>query len=294
MRIAVWNRRGLIAPIVGALGIAGSLLVFTPSARAEEPTGWTDTAELSLVATSGNSENTTFGFKNQLRRAWDRSSFQLDAGGIRVESKTFTRFAVGAPTSFNVVETSVTDVTAENYYLIGRYDRKITDRFFWFAGGGWDRNEFAGIKNRYNGFGGVGNVWVDTETVKFRTDYAISYTKQDDLIDVPGVSDDFVGVRVGWNYLHQFGANTTYVNDLIIDENLDETQDYRANMINSVAVAMNSRVALKVGLQWLYDNEPSFEGVTLFDVPGGTVLGTVPAQLDELDTVLTASLVVNF
>ena len=49
--------------------------------------------------------------------------------------------------------------TAENYYLRGRYDRNITERFFWYGGVGWDRNEFAGIKNRMTVFGGVGNLW---------------------------------------------------------------------------------------------------------------------------------------
>jgi hypothetical protein len=69
-------------------------------------------------------------------------------------------------------------------------------------------------------------------------------------------------------------------------------------MVNSVAVTMSDRLALKISLQWLYDNEPSFEAVPLFDmdpsIPGAVLLGQVPRQLDNLDTIFTTSLVINF
>jgi hypothetical protein len=107
-----------------------------------------------------------------------------------------------------------------------------------------------------------------------------------------------MGLRVTSKYEHKFGETTTYWNETILDENLDETSDYRVNMINSVAVTMSDRLALKVSLQWLYDNEPAFEDVPVFDmdpsIPGAVLLGQVPRQLDELDTIFTTSLVVNF
>jgi hypothetical protein len=66
-------------------------------------------------------------------------------------------------------------------------------------------------------------------------------------------------------------------------------------MVNSVAVAMNRRLALKVSLQWLYDNQPSLQLVDLFNppFPPGTPAGRAQVELDELDTIFTASLVVN-
>ncbi len=272
-----------------------------PWAVAQEPAEhrWRDTAEFSYVVTSGNAETSTFGLKNKLWRTWERASFEFNAGGVRAESERVTRAAVGTQDDFSVQERSETDVTAESYYLNGRYDRKLTDRFFWFGGGGWERNRFAGVEDRWSAAGGVGNVWVDRDTVKFRTDYAVTGTKQEDVVENPEVDDTFLGARVSWAYLHTFGAATTYTNDLVLDENLEETSDFRANMINSVAVAINTRLALKVSLQLLYDNDPSFVQVDLFDPadppPGGTPTGTkVAVELDELDSLFTASLVVNF
>ena len=127
-----------------------------------------------------------------------------------------------------------------------------------------------------------------------RTDYAVTYTKQEDVVENPIKDETFGGLRLSSAYFHKFGESTTYTNDLVLDENLDETSDFRADMTNSVAVSMNARLALKVSFQYLYDNEPSFEEVDLFDSSGTDTGETVLTQLDEVDTIFTASLVVNF
>jgi putative salt-induced outer membrane protein YdiY len=261
-----------------------------PSLLAQEPPsppGWSDTGEFSYVMTSGNSETSTLGLKNLLKRTFDSSSFEIRAGAIRAETTTKTRIVVAGPA---VQEDSSTATSAENYYLNGRFDRKISEKFFWYGGVGWDRNQFAGIDNRYAVMGGVGNIWSNTDTLKFRTDYALTYTKEEDVVPNPDVKDKFGGVRFSWNYLHKFGDSTTYGNDFIVDENLNDTQDYRGDMTNWVAVAMSKRLALKVSLQWLYDHQPALVEVT---DPNG-VLPSQLVPLETLDTIFTTSLVVKF
>jgi len=130
--------------------------------------------------------------------------------------------------------------------------------------------------------------------VKFSTGYGLTFTDQEDVNAVPGSSDTFLGARASWDYMNKFGANTVYNNVLIIDENLDETSDYRANMINSLAVSMSEKMALKLGLQLLYDNEPSFDLLEVVDSAGNILGPIVPVPFDDLDTIFTASLVINF
>lgn len=288
-------RRTTVLSIIVAAAAAA------PRALADAPRpGWADTAELSFVATSGNTVTQTLGFKDKLTRTWERSLFTVNAGGIRVKTTTTDRFAVGPNTSnFIVFESERTDLTAENYYLNGRFDHNISARFFWFGGAGWDRNTFAGIQNRYTAVGGVGNIWRDDDHLRFRTDYGVTYTKQNDVVLNPLTNDKFAGARFSWSYLHRLGAATTYTNDLVLDENLDETKDLRANMINSLSVAMTKRLAIKASVQWLYDNRPSFKDIDLLDVnptppPNLIKTGTVPFELDRLDTIFTTSVVVNF
>ena len=142
---------------------------------------------------------------------------------------------------------------------------------------------------------GVGNNWKDEENLKFKTTYGATITKQNDVSPVPGVDDTFGGLRVAWDYLNQFGQSTTYTNVLIVDGNLGETSDWRVDMQNGLGVSISKKLALKVGLQLLYDNEPAFELLDLFAQDGTPVAGeTRLVPLDELDTIFTVSLVVNF
>ena len=247
------------------------------------------------MTTGGNSETSTLGFKDVLRKSWERSAFELKAGAIRAESTSTARIAVGpSNTNFTVIETKDTALSAENYFLNGRYDRTISKSFFWFVGSGWDRNRFAGVENRYSGVAGVGNNWVDTDRVKYRTDYSLTYTREDDVVAAPDVKKDYAGARLSSRLVRKLGATSSFGNDLAVDENLDETRDLRVDMTNWLAASMTSRLALKVSLQWLYDNRPAFRVVDR-EFPVGTSTGqTVLVELERLDTIVTASLVVNF
>ncbi len=277
-----------------AVGLGGTVAAQAQDKAADDH--WKDTAEFSYVVTAGNSETSTLGFKDRLGRKWDRSGFELNAGGVRAEATAKTRTAIGTSTNFSIDEESATALTAESYFLNGRYNRKISGHFFWFVGAGWDRNRFAGVQNRSVGVAGIGNTWIDGERTKFRTDYSTTYTDEKDVTENPNFRATFSGLRVSSSLLRKIGENATFTDDLILDENLAETSDYRANMTNSLAVAMSRRLALKVSLQWLYDHQPAFKEIDLLDAPppAGVKTGTVLAQLDDLDTIFTASLVVNF
>ncbi|HYV84930.1 MAG TPA: DUF481 domain-containing protein [Patescibacteria group bacterium] len=262
---------------------------------------WSDTAELGFVATTGNSQTSTFGLKNSLVREHDKSRFEVKLGGIRVTTTDRSLFAVGTPTDFEGIDGDP-KTTAESYYLNGRYDRKITEKFFWFGGAGWDRNEPAGIQNRYTVGAGVGNIWIDVPRRNWRTDYAVTGTREDDVVEPPDFNDTFAGVRVSSKFTQKFGPQDSgaYVNDTAVDENLSDTSDWRVNMTNSVALNMSTRIALKVSLQWLYDNVPAFKSVDLFgaqDAQGNPINPAgikVPVEADNLDTIFTTALVIKY
>jgi len=298
------RRRGLIAAVLAAAVAvsAGTALAQTPAPPAPEKKmpKWSDSAELGWVATAGNSESNSYSLKNTLLHEGERDLFEVKLGALKVKTTDVRLYAVGDPTDFERQEEKDSRTTAENYFLTGRYDRNITEQFFWFAGAGWDRNQFAGIQNRYVAFGGVGNKWFDTDRRKWRTDYSVTGTKQENVVDDPDFDDTFVGIRLSSTFLQKFGDNDagTFGNDTIVDENLNETEDWRVNMTNWVALNMTGHLALKVSLQWLYDNLPSLKEVDLFPPtdPGGTgtPIGTVLVDLDELDSIFTTALVIKY
>lgn len=278
--------------VLSAMAV-GFILAQTALADDEEAvrTGWSDTAELSLLATGGNSDAQTLAFRNALARRWDRSSLTITAAAVRAETTTTSRVAVGTAASFDVLESASTALTAENYLLRGRYDREISERLFWLAGLGWDRNQFAGVENRVNASAGLGTLWFEREDARFKTDYSLTFTDEE---DVSGSSESFAGIRVSYDYLRKLTATTDFGSQLVLDENLDDTADLRADLVNSLSVAMSDRLALKVSLQLLYDREPALGALPLLDPTGSPTGETVLAELEELDTALTVSLVANF
>ena len=78
------------------------------------------------------------------------------------------------------------------------------------------------------------------------------------------------------------------------DENLNETDDFRSDLINAVAVSMNSRLALKVSWQLLFDNLPSLVEIPLTSLVGAPTGDTVFTELDNVDNLFTFALVASF
>ncbi|MDH3405001.1 MAG: DUF481 domain-containing protein [Acidobacteriota bacterium] len=279
------------ATLSTAVLVAGSMPAW---GQDEEKTlGWSKNAELSLVATSGNAESETFSLKASFVRTMERSTLALSAAGLRAESTTTSRVAIGPP-PFTVRETSVTVPTAENYALRGRYDHLVSETFFWHAGLTWERNEFAGFTKRLTGIGGVGNLWWDREGSRFRTDYSLTWTSQDDLVANAALADGFLGVRFSYDYWRRLTATTELSSILIADQRLDASADWRADFTNSLSISISDRLALKVGLQALYDNLPALGLAPIVDATGAPTGGTVPFELEKLDTIFTTALVVDF
>ena len=138
---------------VGTLSMPGH-------ATAQDETGaytWENSTELSFVSTGGNASSSTLGLKSTLTATGGRSTFKIEVGGIRGETTFRTRTATGSATNFTVDETTNSQLTAENYFVRGRYDRAFASAFA-FSGAGWDRNTFAGIQNRYSLVAGLGTL----------------------------------------------------------------------------------------------------------------------------------------
>lgn len=277
-----------------------ALLTAVPSAVAEEKKlGWTDQAELTYVATAGNAEATTLGLRNLLTHTGASSLFTFEASALRADATTRTFTAqLGPADEVIVTETSDTDVTAEKYLARLRYERTLSGAFYGFVGAGWEQNELAGIHSRTSAVAGVGRVWFERDDAKFKTDLGATWTREEPTVfrrGVPrgfGQAVDFGGLRFTWGYLRKLGPKqtTTYTNDLIVDANLDDTDDLRADMVNALAVAMTDRLALKVSHQLLYDHQPGFRVIPI----GSTnIPGFVTRELDDVDTVVTVALVVN-
>lgn len=273
---------------------AGMLLVGAGGLAAQEEVGgWEAKTELSFVQTGGNASASTLGLANLFTRDWGSTQIKIDFGGVRTETTRFTRTATGTADNFNVTETTNSELSAENYFARTRLDRKLSDRTSVFGQTGWLRNTFAGLDNRFVTVAGIANQWVDTDQQKLRTAYGVTFTKQDDVVPNPDISDTFVGAQFTSEFWRQLTETAEWTSTLVVDGNGDDTSDIRADWVNALGVSMSDRLALKTTLQLLFDNQPSLVGVPLTG-PGGADAGTVLVPLDEFDRVFTVALVVSF
>jgi putative salt-induced outer membrane protein YdiY len=280
--------------IVAGLVFLALSAAAAPAQEEDRETGWFDEAELSLVATDGNSQSETFSLRNTLTRIWEKAEFKLAAGGLRAETTDLTRSAVGTSLAdATLVESSTTAVTAERYLLDARYEYRVSNRRYWYGALRWDRDEPAGIQNRSSGAAGVGSSWLDNEKSRWHTDYGLTYTIQEDVVEPAGAGDGFLGFRLSSDYWRQLTATSKFSNQTVVDQNLDESSDLRAHMVNALSVRISDRLALKVSQEVQFDKSPALVAVPIFTPAGEPVGEELFVEADEVDTTLSLALVVT-
>jgi putative salt-induced outer membrane protein YdiY len=255
--------------------------------------GWSFTGRLTTVFTGGNSESSTFGLGGTVRNVAKSGAFKVESGAIRTESGLTTRRAIGSTASFRVDEQTTYEKTAEALFARGRYDLNVNSHFIVFAGVDWLRNTFSGIDSRFLIAAGAGNSWSDTDTFRFKTDYGLTYTFQQDVVENPFIKQNFPGLRVSYDLMRQLTASTRFESGLITDLNIDNTDDLRADFTNALSIAINSMFAFKPSLQLSWRNNPALTQVDLFAANGTPTGDKVLVPLQKLDSFINLALVVT-
>jgi len=276
----------VLAPLVAA-GDAGA----AAEGEEEPPKRWTNSTDLSLVLTDGNADAFTFGLKDTLEYRTPKSLARFRIDALRSDTSDDTYLLVEPGLTFEpgetltVYTTSVVRPGAEpdvaRYFAEGRYERDLSGKATWNTGASWDRNEDAGILNRYIVFGGVGHTWRSGDDFSFRTSYGMSATDREEDVPDPLKDRRFPGARLTSSLRDLWGKSTTYDNEFTFNVSLKDLSDYNAELVQSLAVSMSPTLSLKVSLQFLYSGEPALEDgdvlarVLLFDPDG------IPGNGDE-------------
>ena len=304
------------------LALAAALACAAPlsAQEAAPPIGfdWTNTTELSYVETGGNASSSTLGAKLALEGKGDPHTWRFEAGGVYASADVRSRRAVGTPEDFELVETVRSETTAESYFARTRYDRSLGPAFA-FGGFGWERNTFSGIRHRLSTVAGVGRTFTDGPQARFKADLGFTYTIQKDVAPAPNADEGFGGLRASIEARRAVSSNAQLRMDVVLDDNLEELEDLRADILTSLSVAISGLQQLGAPA-WV---QPVFNGTVLIVAVGlsgyatrikaararqrqlaridaplesttGTPLGaTVPVVGRELDRVVTIALVIT-
>lgn len=277
---------------------AAAVLAAAAAAPAAEVPGWYSTADLSFVMSEGNTRTNSLGIKGDLRRTWLRTSWRTNASFVRTAVGEPTRRAVGTGAADAALEKGPRVTKAEKLFVDTDFMRRVTERFYWDIGGTLERDRFAGLNSRLLGKAGVGYLWENREDARFSTGVAATYTTQDEVIDDPETENSFAGVQFNADGERRFGDTdqNVYSSQLVVDQNLQDTDDLRANWAHSLAVAMTRRFALQLGVQLTFANQPRLVEFPLFVRTAQGLAESnlkIPGRAEKLDTTATVSLVIN-
>ena len=215
----------------------------------------------------------------------------MSLGALRTRTAA-ERFAVGTQDNFEAINDPKRVLDNERYYVLGKYQRNISENFFWMTGAGWDRDMNAGIHDREVLFLGVGNTWTNTEETKLKTEYAVTFTRRIDALPDPLRNEKFSEIRLALDYFQLVRGNNQFEIDFVYFLNVNQVNDFRFDSTNLFTSKFSSMFALRVSLQFLFQNLPALEQLDLFNLQRVS-LGTAVVRKRKLDSIFKFSFVIT-
>jgi len=211
--------------------LAGS--AFAEDAAATPAKKWKNETEASLVSANGNTKATTYSAKNTFGYAWTNSSIELIGGALGSNSQD--------------------SVTAEKYFASEKYSYKLSDRNYAFEKIGWERDRFAGIRDRHDGTVGLGRELIKRERDLLIAELGGGYTVEDRL---KSENVDFATGRVYSKYVHTISPTSSFSQDAEYLQNFENPDDFRVNTETAITAALSAHFSLKTSYQWQHVGSP--------------------------------------
>jgi len=215
---------------------------------------WSDEAELAFVSTGGNTQVMSVSGKNQLI--------------YKFTPKFKGTWKVAALYG----ETDGVK-TAESYFNELRFDYQFSERFFGYALGGWMKDEFAGFDNQYYLGPGVGYELFNGPKHFLSAEAGLLYS-DDEFTDKR--KKEYIAGRMYSKYEYAFTEKNSFSQSVEFLYDFDDSENYKVFTETAVKSALNDVLSLKASYTVKYNNRP------------------IPETLDDTDTILAITLVVNF
>ncbi len=203
------------------------------SAQSLEADGWRLDIGLSYLATSGNSETSSFGFSSEWEKLRERWHFLAGAQALQAEEDS--------------------QQTAERYAAFGRADWSVTDRLAITTGWQGEQNRFAGVEHRSTVDLGVS--WKAIARERWTVDTVSSATwNYEDPLD--GASDTNAGVLLMARSKYKLSKTASTTQMLRVEPNVEDLEDLRIDARVGLTADVTSILGIKLAYEVRYDAEP--------------------------------------
>ncbi len=208
------------------------LLIFINSSLAGD-NRWSIHSEISYVKTSGNSDTETAAIKVEAKK--DSLPDRYDIKGDFLYGKTDNK------------------ENTNKFYTLGRWERLVNNRLFWFLQGDYLRDRFSGFDYRTVWSTGLGYdvIKTDKHYLKFLSSLGYSF---EDL--KKGGSNDYLSGELDLNYTWQIRENLKFSQEVDYLQSFKEYSIYYINSSTSLEVKINGNLSLGVGYKISYQHKP--------------------------------------
>jgi len=204
-----------------------------PASEEAEPI-WANHLGFSYLATTGNSETTTFGLDFMATRRpmpWGLEVSALFDRADKDGQKTAERYSAGL-----------------------RGTRTLRERWDAFAGLSAEKDEFAGIDLRAIVEAGVVYKALTGPRHTLELDAALNWTDEDRL--PPEIDDSWLGSLLGLDYHYAINDSAAFSQGVKYFANFDDTANWRAESLTALTAAVNKKLALRLSYEIRYRNQP--------------------------------------
>jgi putative salt-induced outer membrane protein len=197
------------------------------------PPLWSGNAEISFLATSGNTSTSTFG------------------GALEVDYKPAPWTVIFKANYLHAETDHVT--TAEQFGGSLKGIRDLTPLLDVFVGAAYLRNRFSGLDGLFIGDGGMGFKILTGPAHKLRAEIGVGYTRKDQVV---GEDRGYASGRAGLGYAWEFSKTASFTNDAAYTLDFSDSSNWYFADKAAITAALTSTFSLKASWAILYSNEP--------------------------------------
>ena len=252
------NRSALVLALTLALPATAAMAEQAPAE------GWTGTGELGLALARGNAKSENLNTKLNFKNEDDQWKHQFSFAALRAKGETSGDF------DGDGVPERRFELNANRYEAGASSALKMNERAYWVGALRYENDDFAPFESQTTFSLGYGYTAIKNDTTTLSLEAGPGYRRAKSAATGETETDTIVRAQV--DFQHQLTENTQLGNLLLVESGSDNT--FIQNDLG-VKVAMNSKLALKAGVQ-LRNNS---------DVAPGT---------DKTDTLTTVNLVYTF
>ncbi|MBU2490047.1 MAG: DUF481 domain-containing protein [Proteobacteria bacterium] len=245
--------------VQGALFAILFLFFLFPAPAGAEQDGETaypsfqDQGELAFIQTGGNTDITSLSLKNTFTARLNESNRLIQKAAVLYGKDQGKK-------------------NAESYDASLRWEHDFSIRLYSYTAGGWFRDVFKGIDDRFQAGAGAGYTLIKTERHSLLFEAGGAWVTEQ---YTNGMDNDYAEGRTFGRYDLKISEKTKAFQDLEYLVDLGETENYRINSETGIITSLGGAFSLKASYTVNFDNQPT------------------PDTLDGTDTVLAVTLVMN-